>query len=68
MAQRGPTASSYRLPAERGLAATTVSWNQGWPSSRVTKRWPTMPVAPMTPTLYFSISICLLGAPPRAEI
>ncbi len=62
MAQRPDTASSYRFPADRGLAATAVSWNQGWFSKRVTKRWPTIPVAPITPTLYCSMTICLLCA------
>ena len=52
MAQRAPTASSYRLPADRALAATAVSWNQGCRSSRDTNRWPTIPVAPTTPTAY----------------
>ena len=33
----------------------TVSWNQGWFYIRVTNRCPTMPVPPITPTLYFSI-------------
>ena len=56
MAQRPATASSYRLPAERGEAAMAVRVNQGWFSIRVTKRWPTMPVAPMIPTLYCFIS------------
>ena len=52
ISQRSPIASSYVLPALRALAATAARWNQGWFSSNVIKRWPTMPVAPMTPTLY----------------
>ena len=73
MAQRAPTASSYVLPALRPLAAMTVSWNQGWFSISVTKRWPTMPVPPITPTLYFFMfktSICSLiyGIPRIARL
>ena len=52
IAQRPATASSYGLPAERGLAASTVTVNHGWFSSRVMKRCPTMPVQPTIPTRY----------------
>ena len=38
--------------ALRALAAMTVRRNQGWFSISVMKRWPTMPVPPMIPTLY----------------
>src|SRR5512141_2049239 len=51
--QRPFTASWYALPAEAGLAATRVTSNQGWFSRRERKRWPTIPVAPRTPTFSF---------------
>ena len=55
--QRSPTASSYVLPAERGLAATVTTWNHGWFSKRAMKRCPTIPVAPNIPTFsFFSIN------------
>ena len=37
--------------ALRALAAMTVRRNQGWFSISVMKRWPTMPVPPMIPTV-----------------
>ena len=49
--QRPATASAYDLPAELGLAATTVTSNHGWLASSDTKRCPTMPVAPKITTL-----------------
>jgi hypothetical protein len=36
--QRPATASAYDLPAELGLAATTVTSNHGWSASSDTKR------------------------------
>jgi hypothetical protein len=51
VAQRPSTASRYGRPADLALAATAVSRNQGWASSRETNRCPTIPVAPRTPTL-----------------
>ena len=51
--QRPPRASLYVLPAERGLAARTVTSNQGCSARRVAKRCPTMPVQPMIPTRNF---------------
>ena len=36
--QRPATASAYDLPAELGLAATTVTSNHGWLASSDTKR------------------------------
>ena len=50
------SASLYFFPAEAGEAARQVTLNQGWFSSNSKKRWPTIPVAPMTPTLNFFIS------------
>ena len=56
--QRSPTASSYVFPAERALAATVTTWNQGWSSRREINLWPTIPVAPRMPTLsFFSIIV-----------
>src|SRR5919197_4328399 len=52
-AQRPATASAYLLPAELALAATSVTSYQGWFASSDTNLWPTMPVAPRTPTLSF---------------
>src|SRR3954451_7051157 len=49
--QRPATASPYDLPADDALAATAVTENHGCASSSATNRWPTMPVAPRTPTL-----------------
>ena len=51
--QRSPTASSYVLPAERGLAATVTTSNHGWFSSREINLCPTIPVAPRIPTFNF---------------
>ena len=39
---------------ERLLAAKALISNQGCSAKRVINRWPTIPVAPMIPTLYFS--------------
>ena len=56
--QRSPTASSYVFSAERALAATVTTWNQGWSSRREINLWPTIPVAPRMPTLsFFSIIV-----------
>ena len=55
IAQRPATASRYFFPAEEGEAASAATLNQGWFSSSRQKRCPTMPVAPMTATLYFFI-------------
>src|SRR5262245_35523478 len=66
---RPATASAYALPAELGLAATAVTSNHGCSASSATNRWPTMPVAPRTPTLsLFAISDVLAdpGAVPAA--
>ena len=52
-AQRPFTASAYFWPAELALAATSVTSYQGWFSSSATNRWPTIPVAPSTPTFSF---------------
>src|SRR5437016_2548530 len=49
--QRPATASAYDFPAEAALAATAVTSNHGCCASSDTKRWPTIPVAPSTPTL-----------------
>src|SRR6185369_11084475 len=43
-------ASPYGLPSERSEAASHTASNQGWCSSIWINRWPTMPVAPRTPT------------------
>ena len=48
------------------LAAMAVSLNQGWFSIRVTKRWPTIPVAPMIPTLYCFIANYLHAVPEQS--
>src|SRR5205814_4235799 len=43
-------ASLYFLPAERSLAHSHVRSNQGCPCRNLMKCWPTIPVAPKTPT------------------
>src|SRR5512138_1388733 len=53
IAQRPFITSAYFWPAELALAASSVTSYQGWFSSRFRKRWPTMPVAPRTPTRSF---------------
>src|SRR5512138_385022 len=53
IAQRPFITSAYFWPAELALAASSVTSYQGWFSSRLRKRWPTMPVAPRTPTRSF---------------
>src|SRR5262245_31215306 len=58
---RPATASPYDLPADVALAATAVRSNQGCASRSATYLWPTMPVAPKTPTL------SLLGIASRSE-
>lgn len=61
-----PESASQRLTLGNGLvhktvrrcgagSATAVTSNHGCWSSRETKRWPTMPVAPTMPTRYFFI-------------
>src|SRR5437868_5664467 len=66
--QRPATASAYDLPAEAALAATAVTSNQGWPSSNATNLWPTMPVAPRTPTLSFlDIALSTVTNPARSS-
>src|SRR5688572_31251991 len=68
-AQRPATASPYDLPADAALAATAVSSNQGCASSSATYLWPTMPVAPRTPTLsLLDIAALTLTNPPRSSI
>src|SRR5262245_58091949 len=51
--RRHDVASVYFLPAERSLAPTHVSSNHGWFCRNFTKCWPTIPVAPSTPTSIF---------------
>src|SRR5512145_1563588 len=53
MAQRPFITSAYFWPAELALAARSVTSYQGWFSSRLRKRWPTIPVPPSTPTRSF---------------
>ena len=67
-AQRPFTASAYFCPAELALAATSVTSYQGWFSRSETNRWPTMPVAPSTPTLSFFCDIRGLRERERAEV
>ncbi len=55
---RQEVASWYGLPAERSLAPSHLSSNQGWSCRNLTKCWPTMPVAPRMPT---SILVCISG-------
>ncbi len=43
-------ASRYFFPAERSLAPSHRTSNQGWPCRNLMKCWPTMPVAPKMPT------------------
>ena len=43
-------ASRYFCPADRSLAPTQVSLNQGCAASCAMNCWPTIPVAPRTPT------------------
>src|SRR5512132_964575 len=57
-AQRPFITSAYFWPAEFALAARSVTSYQGWFSSNERKRWPTMPVAPRTPTFSFFWDIC----------
>src|SRR5512138_1067740 len=57
-AQRPFITSAYFCPAEFALAASSVTSYQGWFSSNARKRWPTMPVAPRTPTFSFFWDIC----------
>ena len=58
--QRSPTASSYVLPALRGLAATVTTSNHGWFSRSEINLCPTIPVAPRIPT--FNLSLILLSS------
>ena len=44
-------ARAYVLPAERADAPRACTAKYGWLSRRAMKRWPTVPVAPSTPTL-----------------
>src|SRR5512145_113797 len=64
IAQRPFITSAYFWPAELALAASSVTSYQGWFSSRLRKRWPTMPVAPRTPTRSF---FWLISAPLRGR-
>ena len=60
-------ASRYFLPAERSLAPSHATLNQGWPSRNLMKCCPTIPVAPRMPT---SIRFCIYlpgPATPRAS-
>src|SRR5512138_3821357 len=66
-AQRPFTASAYFCPAEFALAATSTTSYQGWLSRRETNRWPTMPVAPSTPTFSFFCDICSSLEPVERE-
>src|SRR5688572_24303725 len=50
---RHADASVYFLPSDRSLAASHVTLNHGWCSSRDTNCCPTIPVAPRTPTSIF---------------
>src|SRR5260370_21236512 len=52
---QGP-ASGYGSPADLSDAASHLTSNHGWFSSRLTKRCPTMPVAPRMPTSSFFIT------------
>ena len=56
------TALGYAFPADRGDAPRAWMVNHGWFARRVMKRWPTVPVAPSTPTLTFfsSSTLCKL--------
>src|SRR3990172_4240074 len=49
------TASTYRLPWVRSDPVTEATSNHVWFSSRLTKRWPTAPVAPRTATGILSL-------------
>ncbi len=51
--QRLPAASSYLFPALLGLAAITVTSNQGWFSNNEINLCPTIPVPPRIPALNF---------------
>src|SRR5271163_1040959 len=51
--RRQLVASRYLLPAERSLAPAHFKSNQGWFSNNLANCWPTMPVAPNTPTSIF---------------
>ena len=48
--RRHGAASRYNCPADRSLAPSQVTRNQGWLASCAMNCWPTMPVAPRTPT------------------
>ena len=50
---RDVLAIGYRPPKDRSLAPTQVKSNQGCPCKNLTKCWPTIPVAPRTPTSIF---------------
>lgn len=45
------TAREYGFPADLDEAPSTWILNHGWAASRTMNRWPTVPVAPSTPTL-----------------
>ena len=57
--------SPYVRPSDRSLAATQVSLNQGWPSSRRTSCCPTIPVAPRIPTSQPCVIALDLSTDPR---